>query len=97
MRYPILALSLLMVHPPSGGAHYGLWAVWGFYRQPVNPRQIVHNEEHGGVIIWWGPQVPSSTVDKLESFYGQKPEAMFGTPITQCLAQFTEQRYVGTG
>ena len=54
--------------------------MWGFYRQPVNPRQVVHNEEHGGVVIWWGPKVPSSTVDKLEAFYQQKPGGMFGTP-----------------
>ena len=73
--------GLWSTFPPSGGAHYGLWAVWGFYRSPVNPRQVVHNEEHGGVIIWWGPEVPSSTVDKLEAFYQQKPEGMFGTPI----------------
>jgi hypothetical protein len=72
--------GLWSTSPPSAGAHYGLWAVWGFYRQPVNPRQVVHNEEHGGVIIWWGPKVPSATVDQLETFYAQKPEAMFGTP-----------------
>ena len=67
--------------PSSGGAHYGLWAVWGFYREPVNPRNVVHNEEHGGVIIWWGPQVPAATVSKLESFYLESPGGMFGTPI----------------
>jgi hypothetical protein len=66
--------------PPTAGAHYGLWAVWGFYREPLNPRQVVHNEEHGGVIIWWGPQVPSSTVNQLETFYQQKAEGMVGTP-----------------
>jgi hypothetical protein len=73
--------GLWSTFPPSGGAHYGLWAVWGFYRQPVNPRQVVHNEEHGAVVIWWGPKVRSSTVDELEAFYRQKPEGMFGTPI----------------
>lgn len=73
--------GLWSTFPPSGGAHYGLWAVWGFYRQPVNPRQVVHNEEHGAVVLWWGTDVPGSTVDHLESFYQQKPEGMFGTPI----------------
>jgi len=73
--------GLWSTFPPSAGAHYGLWAVWGFYRQPVNPRQVVHNEEHGAVVLWWGPDVPSSTVDRLEAFYQQKPEGMFGTPI----------------
>jgi hypothetical protein len=66
--------------PPSAGAHYGIWAVWGFYRSPVNPRQVVHNEEHGAVVIWWGPKVPSSTVDQLEAFYNQQPDGVFGTP-----------------
>jgi hypothetical protein len=67
--------------PPSGGSHYGLWAIWGFYTQPVNPRQVVHNEEHGGVILWWGPKVPASTVSKLQDFYFESPTGMFGTPI----------------
>jgi uncharacterized protein DUF3105 len=67
--------------PPSGGSHYPLWAVWGFYKQPVNPRQVVHNEEHGGVIIWWGPKVPAATVDKLQNFYFESPTGVFGTPI----------------
>ena len=73
--------GLWSTSPPSGGAHYGLWAVWGFYRQPVNPRRVVHNEEHGGVIIWWGPAVPSATVDKLHRFYLEQPVGVFGTPI----------------
>jgi hypothetical protein len=66
--------------PPSAGAHYGAWAVWGFYRTPVNPRQVVHNEEHGAVVMWWGPKVPASTVDKLEAFYNEEPTGTFGTP-----------------
>ena len=37
--------------PPSSGQHYPAWAVWGFYTEPVNPRMVVHNEEHGGVIL----------------------------------------------
>ena len=72
--------GLWSTSPPSAGSHYGAWAVWGFYRQPVNPRQVVHNEEHGGVIVWWGPKVPGTTIDKLESFYAEKSEGMFGTP-----------------
>jgi hypothetical protein len=67
--------------PPSGGSHYRLWATWGFYRTPVNPRKVVHNEEHGGVIIWWGPQVPNATVDQLERFYDEQKVGVFGTPI----------------
>src|SRR5262245_43796099 len=28
-------------YPPAGGQHYGLWGVWGFYTDPVNPKQVV--------------------------------------------------------
>ena len=72
--------ALWSTSPPSAGGHYGAWAVWGFYRTPVNPRQVVHNEEHGAVVIWWGNKVPSSTVDQLEAFYNQQPDGVFGTP-----------------
>jgi len=67
--------------PPSGGSHYQQWAVWGFYTQPVNPRQVVHNLEHGGAALWWGPNVPESTISQLRSFYNESPTGMFGTPI----------------
>jgi hypothetical protein len=67
--------------PPSAGSHYRLWATWGFYTKPVNPRQVVHNEEHGGVVLWWGPKVPASTVAELRSFYDQQPVAVFGTSL----------------
>jgi Protein of unknown function (DUF3105) len=66
--------------PPSNGQHYPLWAVWGFYTEPVNPRMVVHNEEHGGVILWWGSKVPSSTVDQLHDFYEEQSDGSFGTP-----------------
>ncbi|HVV56742.1 MAG TPA: DUF3105 domain-containing protein [Gaiellaceae bacterium] len=66
--------------PPSNGQHYPEWAVWGFYNQAVNPRMVVHNEEHGGVILWWGSQVPASTVAQLKAFYDEKPGGSFGTP-----------------
>lgn len=66
--------------PPSNGQHYPQWGVWGFYTQAVNPRMVVHNEEHGGVILWWGSKVPQPTVAKLLAFYNEQPVASFGTP-----------------
>ena len=66
--------------PPSAGAHYQLWAVWNFYAAPVLPVQAVHNEEHGGIVIWWGSKVAKSEVDKLAAFYQSSPDGMLGTP-----------------
>jgi hypothetical protein len=67
--------------PPSAGGHYGQYAIWGFYTQPVEPNRVVHNLEHGAVVIWWGPQVTPPVVSKLRDFYDESPNSMFGTPF----------------
>lgn len=81
--------------PPDGGPHYPLWAVWGFYTEPVNPRMVVHNEEHGGVIVWWGPQTPQSTVTKLRAFYDEQPDGTFGTPYANFGSQIAITAWTG--
>jgi hypothetical protein len=67
--------------PPAAGAHYQIPVTWNFYRQAVAPQQVVHNEEHGGVVLWWGPDTPAATIDELERFYQDDPNSMVGTPI----------------
>lgn len=69
-----------LTNPPAGGRHYGQAAIWSFYRDPVSPKMLVHNEEHGGAIIWWGRNVSSSTVDKINAFYNSRPNSLIGTP-----------------
>jgi hypothetical protein len=69
--------------PPSNGSHYFQPAIWDFYTQPANPVQVVHNEEHGGVILWWGDKVPSSTVEELRAFYISSPNGILGTPYAK--------------
>lgn len=66
--------------PPSNGQHYPVWAVWGFYTEPINPHMVVHNEEHGGVVLWWGSKVPQATVEALKQLYDEQPVGVFGTP-----------------
>lgn len=67
-------------YPPANGPHYGVPAVWNFYDEPVPILQVVHNEEHGGLVIWWGPKVRASTVDKLRAWYQKDPVSVVGTP-----------------
>ena len=40
-------------NPPSGGNHYGTWAAYQTYDFPVPPGFLVHEMEHGGVVIWY--------------------------------------------
>lgn len=55
--------------PPTSGPHYEVPAIWGAYTEPVNTAQFVHNLEHGGIFILYGPKVPDATVAELRSFY----------------------------
>jgi hypothetical protein len=68
-------------YPPVSGRHYYIPAIWGNYTQPVEPRQAVHNEEHGGIDVWVGPDVPATERKQISDFYDESPNAMLVTPI----------------
>lgn len=68
-------------YPPVSGRHYYQPAIWGNYTQAVDPRQAVHNLEHGGIVVWVGPGVSPEERAKINSFYDQSPNAMLVTPI----------------
>jgi hypothetical protein len=67
--------------PPTGGPHYGQWVIWGDYDQPVRLAQSTHNLEHGGIVMFYGPQVPQEEVSKLRSFYREDATAMLLAPL----------------
>jgi hypothetical protein len=46
-------------NPPSSGPHFPLTIFWGMYDAPVDRLRSVHNLEHGGIVIYYGPNVPS--------------------------------------
>jgi hypothetical protein len=66
--------------PPANGRHYFQPARWDFYTEPVNPLMVVHNEEHGGLIVWYGRKVSAADVEKLRNFYSEDPVSMLVTP-----------------
>jgi hypothetical protein len=68
-------------NPPTSGPHYGQPAVWGSYDEPVPLVQTVHNLEHGGVVIHYGPRVPQADVEKLRSFYSDDPNGLVVAPL----------------
>lgn len=56
--------------PPSNGAMTNEMVVWGFYTEPVvGQKQLVHNLEHGGIVVQYGAQVGTETLGLLEAFY----------------------------
>jgi hypothetical protein len=55
--------------PPSNGLHYGQTVIFGSYDEQLQQQLVVHNLEHGGVSIQWGPQVPDEQVAALRAWY----------------------------
>ncbi|GAC1362840.1 MAG: hypothetical protein NVSMB42_22510 [Herpetosiphon sp.] len=53
-------------NPPAGGDHWGNTASWGIQTQAPPDESLVHNLEHGGVIVWYDPaKVDAATITKL--------------------------------
>lgn len=67
--------------PPTSGPHYGEWVLWGEYDQPVQLARAVHNLEHGGIVMYYGSDVPDEEVAKLRSFYRSDTTAMLLSPL----------------
>lgn len=62
--------------PPTSGPHNDVPAVLGFYDEPLNQAQAVHNLEHGATVIQYGPGVPPAEIAKLKEFYTASPNGM---------------------
>jgi len=60
-------------YPPTSGPHYPPGpkapAVWNLYDTPVDETALVHNLEHGGIVVQYGADVPDSTVQQITRWY----------------------------
>jgi hypothetical protein len=66
--------------PPDGGQHYYTPAPFNFYDDAVPPKIVVHNQEHGGMIIWYGPKISAATKGQLRDFWQESPNGILATP-----------------
>lgn len=41
--------------PGTSGPHWNNPTNWGVYTTPQNESQVIHNLEHGGIVIWYDP------------------------------------------
>lgn len=68
--------------PPTSGPHYFQPAPWNFYASPVDSQvRVVHNLEHGGIVIQWGSRVPTATVERLRAFWDGSTNGMLLAPL----------------
>jgi hypothetical protein len=53
--------------PPTHGTHDPVPALWGVYDTEVDQAKLIHNMEHAGVVVQYGPKVPQKDVSALLS------------------------------
>ena len=72
-------------YPPTSGPHYPPGpkapAVWGIYDTPIDETALVHNLEHGGIVIQYGSDVPQSTIEQITAWYQDNPNGIVVAPI----------------
>jgi hypothetical protein len=64
--------------PATSGPHWNTPANWGVYSlaNPAAESQVVHNLEHGGVVIWYQPgQASEEDVAALTSYVQQQVQS----------------------
>lgn len=55
-------------NPPTSGAHYAIPAPWGIHNQAPLDEALVHNLEHGGIIISYDPaQIQGQVLEDLRT------------------------------
>jgi Protein of unknown function (DUF3105) len=72
--------------PPTSGPHEGTPlapAVWGTYEQPVPELKLIHNLEHGGIVIQYGPDVPAAAVEQILVWYRDDPNGLLVAPLAE--------------
>ena len=87
--------------PPSSGPHYQQPAPWGIYTDPVQQTILVHNLEHGGIILQYG-KVDSDTLDEIQAFYQDDPYGLVVAPYPKlgnkiALTAWNEPKYEQEG
>jgi len=70
-------------NPPTSGPHFPVPAIWNVYEQPVPEIRLVHNLEHGGVIVQYGDEVPPGTVQQIVDWYAEDPNGLIVAPLPE--------------
>jgi Protein of unknown function (DUF3105) len=67
--------------PPTSGPHHPQPAIFNIYDRPVQQIHLVHNLEHGGVVVQYGDEVPQATIDEITAWYRSDPTALVVAPL----------------
>ncbi len=68
-------------YPPSSGPHYPDPLIFGEYSAPLEQNRLLHNLEHGGVGVQYGPDVPDDTIAELTAWYRTDARGLVLAPL----------------
>ena len=55
--------------PATSGPHWTTPDNWGVYTTAQNESQVIHNLEHGGIVIWYDPSaLDAAAIDELAQY-----------------------------
>lgn len=66
-------------NPPTSGVHRGQTAPWGSYREAPDHETLVHNLEHGGIIIHY-KDLSDEQIDELDAFADSFVDGVISIP-----------------
>lgn len=67
-------------NPPSIGPHFNPPAEDGAYEDPPDVKELVHNLEHGRVIVWFQQGLPAEQRANLQALFDEDPYQMVLVP-----------------
>jgi Protein of unknown function (DUF3105) len=66
-------------YPPTSGSHWPVVAGWGVYTEPIPDEVLVHNLEHGGIVLVYNCATPCpDVVRQLPEIFESLPKSKFG-------------------
>ncbi len=74
--------------PPTSGPHYEVPATLGFYPDPLPPEQLVHNMEHGQIVLWYATGLPEESIEEVEALVEAEDDATVATPYANIQAPY---------
>ena len=66
--------------PPTSGPHYARPADPGFFSTAPPAEQLVHNLEHGQIVIHFAPDAPEETITSLQELLRDDPVSVLLVP-----------------
>jgi Protein of unknown function (DUF3105) len=67
--------------PATSGPHDNTPAIFDVYSEPVPQRHLIHNLEHGAVVVQYGQDVPRSEIDQIVAWWNQDPTGIVVSPL----------------